>query len=390
MSLSELRNFVKPSVVYKNNEFAKGTIGDKVIQFGTGEFDFDTTEPCIALLGIDEGRGCKFQCDYAMGSDVIRFEIASLMQHYGKHQIIDLGNLIVGKTVNDTYMAVSLLCAELIRNNIFPIIFGGSQDLIYGQYGAYKQLAQIINITNIDARFDLGEPEEGLNSQSYLGHIIMEQPNYLFNYSHIGHQTYFTGEDAIEKMTKLYFDSYRLGYVRKEMQDIEPVFRNTDLLSFDIASIRNCDAMATYLAAPNGLYAEEACQLTFYAGLSEKVTSFGVHNYVPSLDINQNTAKLVAQMVWYYIDGFNKRKNEFPAFNKNGFLKYIVSLSEIDNELIFLKSLTSDRWWMEIPVPDGQNKVKRQHLVPCSYKDYLSACNNEMPERWWQTFKKLS
>ena len=95
-------------------------------------------------------------------------------------------------------------------------------------------------------------------------------------------------------------------------------------------------------------------------------------------------------MVWYYIDGFNKRKNEFPAFNKNGFLKYIVSLSEIDNELIFLKSLTSDRWWMEIPVPDGQNKVKRQHLVPCSYKDYLSACNNEMPERWWQTFKKLS
>lgn len=390
MSLAELKHFIKPSAIYRKHDFEKGSIGQLNLQFGQDSIDLDSGRHQVALLGIDEGRGCKYQCDYSLSADNIRYEICNLMQHYGQNKIIDFGNIVVGKTLDDTYMAVSLLCAELIRNNITPIIFGGSHDIMYGQYGAYKQLAQIINISNIDARFDLGDPDEAMNSQTYLGKIIVEQPNYLFNYSHIGHQTYFTGEDAIDRMSKMYFDAYRLGHMRKNIDDIEPVLRNSDMVSFDISSIRNCDAMASYLAAPNGLYAEEACQLTYFAGLSEKVTSLGVYNYVTSLDSNNCTAKLVAQMVWYFIDGFNKRKNEFPAYNKNGYLKYIVTISELENELIFLKSLSSDRWWMEIPIFDSQNKFKRHHIIPCSYNDYTLACKNEMPDRWWQTFKKLT
>jgi hypothetical protein len=30
-----------------------------------------------------------------------------------------------------------------------------------------------------------------------------------------------------------------------------------------------------------------------------------------------------------------------------------------------------------------------QHLLPCSYKDYMQACRNEVPERWWNAVHKM-
>lgn len=173
------------------------------------------------------------------------------------------------------------------------------------------------------------------------------------------------------------------------MLNIEPVIRNSDLLTFDMSAVRSSDAAATSKPSPNGLYAEEACQLMFFAGMSEKLTSLGIYEYDATVDYGNQTAQLIAQMIWYFMEGYYKRKNEMPQYNRNGFLKYMVALSNTDHEVIFLKSTRSDRWWMEIPITDNNTKFQRHHIVPCSYKDYQQACNNEMPERWWQTYQKL-
>ena len=156
-----------------------------------------------------------------------------------------------------------------------------------------------------------------------------------------------------------------------------------------MSSIKSSDAPATTKASPNGLYGEEACQLMFYAGMSEKLTSLGIFEYDAAIDKNNQTSQLIAQMIWYFMEGFYKRKNEMPQYNHNGYMKYMVALSNTDHEVIFLKSIKSDRWWMEIPITDNYTKFQRHHIVPCSYKDYQQACNNEMPERWWQTYQKL-
>jgi hypothetical protein len=34
------------------------------------------------------------------------------------------------------------------------------------------------------------------------------------------------------------------------------------------------------------------------------------------------------------------------------------------------------------------NKLKRNSLLPCSHDEYIVACNNEMPERWWKAQRK--
>ena len=344
----------------------------------------------IAIIGVPEYRGAVENKNAIDGIDAIREKFYRLKIHLNSRSIIDLGNLVVGHTLNDTYAAVATVVSELLNNKIIPVIIGGSQDLTYAHYSGYKKLEQIVNLVCVDSRFDLGSPEEVCNSETYLGNIIMEQPNYLFNFSNIGYQTYFVGSSSVEIMNKLFFETYRLGQMRTNIEEAEPIVRNADFISVDISSIRNSDAPGNKNATPNGFYGEEICQIMMYAGLSDKSTGIGFYEYNPSLDINNQTAHLIAQMLWFYIEGVGNRKNETPAVSSSNYLTYRVPISEIENDIVFIKSLKSNRWWMKMPVELSKNRYMSQHLMPCSYKDYQQACKNEVPDRWWSAFHKLS
>ncbi|MCI5055002.1 MAG: arginase family protein, partial [Flavobacteriales bacterium] len=229
-------------------------------------------------------------------------------------------------------------------------------------------------------------------SDGFLNKIILHQPNYLFNFSNIGLQTYFENPDQILLMNKMFFDVYRLGEINKtNLPETEPIVRNADVVSFDVSAIRKSDAVGTSANSPNGFYGEEACQIVKYAGMSDKLSSIGFYEYNPRYDINNNTAMLIAQMVWCCIDGYYSRKKEFPISNKSEFLKFRVVLEDQSHEIVFYKSQKSDRWWMDVPYPMSKSvKYERHHLVPCSYKDYQQACDEDMPEKWWKTYQKLN
>ena len=203
-----------------------------------------------------------------------------------------LGNVIPGLKLKDTYAALTTIMVELLRQGVFVVILGGSQDLTYAQYVAYQKLEETVNIVAVDAQFDLGSTDEALSADSYLGKIVLHEPNFLFNFSNIGYQTYFVGTDQVELMEKLYFDSYRFGQVHKDIEEAEPIVRNADILSFDISSIRQSDAPGNGNASPNGLYGEEACQIVRYAGMSDKLSSFGLYEINPLFDNHDQTSHL--------------------------------------------------------------------------------------------------
>lgn len=166
-----------------------------------------------------------------------------------------------------------------MRKNIVPIVLGGGQGHTFTQYLAYERLERTANLVCIDSRFDLGEPGQGLADTSYLSHIVLRQPNYLFNYSNLGYQTYHIDQPGIELMDRLYFDVHRLGEVRAAIAEMEPVLRNADTLSVDMSSIRRSDAPGTSRPGPNGFHGEEVCQLMRYAGVSEKVSSLAIYGW---------------------------------------------------------------------------------------------------------------
>ena len=145
-----------------------------------------------------------------------------------------------------------------------------------------------------------------------------------------------------------------------------------------MSAIRFGDALANVEGSPNGFTGEEACTLTRYAGMSEQLKSFGIYGYDTRKDHKQMTAKLIAQMIWYFVDGYLIRKNEAQLTDHEEFVKFHVSFTS--NDTVFLKSKRTNRWWMELP---------NNMFVPCSYNDYLLASNNEIPERWLREQERL-
>ena len=340
----------------------------------------------IAVLGVKDGRGAENNDGCGIDLQYVRKKIYELFPGNWQTKIADLGNIAQGNTLKDTHFAVKSSVEYLLKNKIIPIIIGGGQDITYANYRAYDSLEQTVNLVSVDSRFDLGTLDDPISSKSFLSKVVMEQPNNLFNYSNIGYQTYFNSQEEIALLDNLYFDAFRLGEV-KNVTLVEPIMRDADVVSIDIGCIRQSEAPANNNASPNGFYGEDICAVARYAGISDQVTSFGVYEYNPILDTNFQTACLIAQMIWYFIEGVNARAKDYPFVTKENYQKFTVLLND-DDPINFYKSDKSGRWWMEINLISN-NKHKRHALIPCNYKDYEQALNRKMPNRWFKALKKL-
>lgn len=356
-------------------------LGSKIVFHSKEQFP-NLSKINIALFGVLDNRGdSKSISDVDLTS--IRKELYSLFPGNWEASIADLGDIEAGNSIEDTYFALKILVSSLIKNKIIPIVIGGTQDLTYSMYRAYDELEQMVNLVSIDNKFDLGKESDSISSNSYLSKIILDEPNNLFNYCNIGYQTFYNSQEEIDLIEKLFFDAYRLGDVCNNIEIAEPVFRDADLVSLDLGSIKSSDSGNFIKFAPNGFDGKEICTLARYAGISDKVTSFGIFNHNNS----EKESILISQIIWYFIEGFHYRTNEYPFGSRDNYLKYIVPLE--DEQLIFYKSDKTDRWWIEIPfISDINNKLKRNTLLPCSHEEYILACNNEMPERWWKAQRK--
>lgn len=359
--------------------FAKGCLSDEELS----KFD-------IAIISVDEDRGAIGNKGTGQNPDDLKHEFYSLTQAFASYRLADFGTISKGKTLNDTLFALKQVTADLLKAKKNIIVLGGGQHLSLALYQAYAMLQQSVNIASIDRAFDIGNYESELSSNSYISKIILDQPNYLFNYSCVGYQSYFVSQKEFELMHKLYFDAMRLGEIRADIKEVEPVLRNADFVSFDFSAIKNSDGSGTGNSTPNGLYSEEICQLSRYIGLSDKNTVFGAFEYNAAFDKSKQSAKLLAQILWYYCDGFYGRKNDYPQKDSPQYLRYIIPVEDMSDQIVFYKSLKTDRWWMDLPALRGNVlKFSRHKLVPCSYADYQMACANEIPERWYRALNKL-
>ncbi len=356
-------------------------LGSKVVLHSETDFpDLDKVQ--LAIIGVLENRGASNQID-DVDLTAIRKEFYGLYPGNWQSSIADLGDIRAGAELSDTYFALKSVVASLIKKKIVPIIIGGSQDLTYAMYRAFDVLEQMVNLVCIDSKFDLGKEDSTDMVSSYLTRMIIEEPNNLFNYSVVGYQTYFNAQEEIDLMEKLFFDGYRLGEVSNNISISEPVFRDADIVSVDLTSIQSSNSGNFITFTPNGFNGKEICSLSRYAGLSDKVSLFGIFNH----NNTKQEAVLIAQIIWYFMEGFQYRAHEYPFSSKDNYFKYIVPLEH--EELVFYKSDKTERWWIEVPqIYTTHTKTQKNTLLPCSYEDYLGAINHVIPERWWKTQRK--
>ena len=336
----------------------------------------------IALIGLNEHRNSFFH-NSSYNVNQFRKVFYELYPGNWNLSIADLGDLPNGEKVEDTYFAIKEIGVHLKQMNIIPVFIGGSHDLMFPLYEVFQNFKQLVNIVSVDRSFDFSQEDELISGRSYMSKIIMEKPNVLNNYTNIGFQSYYCAEQEKDLMGKLYFDSIRLGQVLNQPALAEPVFRDADVVSFDMKCL-SWHAIADPLKGqPNGIDSRTICSLTRYAGISDRVSFLGFFE-IPSTPM---TDQLLAQMIWYLIEGVQLRFDEYPV-NTRDFLKYSITLS--DQIMVFYKSDKSNRWWMELTNNSHlNNKTKSTTLLACTEKDYLDAMEDKIPERWYNAVKRI-
>jgi len=346
----------------------------------------DLKDVKFAIVGVKENRNDINYMGNDINFDAVRKAFYALYPGNWKHVIVDLGDIEKGATVEDSYFALKTVCAALLKKEIIPILLGGCQDLVFAQYRAYDELSKMVNMVNVDTNFDLGDTEQAITNKSYIGKMIIDKPYNLFNYSTLGYQSYFNPPGEIALMEKLFFDAFRLGEVTADVTVVEPVMRDADIVTMDVTAIKSSELSYRNSASPNGFDGREICAIARYAGISNKVSSFGVYE-LKNYDDAESAAMLIAQVLWYFIEGVNFRVADDDFNNENDHITYRVPVD--DTVLVFKKSNKTGRWWIELPfISNVNNKLKSRTLLPCTYGDYLGATNQEIPERWLKARRK--
>lgn len=340
----------------------------------------------IAIIGVPEGRNSP-NTGSSSGPDMIRGQLYKLAKIPGKSKIIDLGNMKQGVTFNDTIAGLTDILTLLFQENTFPVIIGGSSALVPAIDRAMSLNKVRYTLTAIDPRIDYSNERKEPDSFNYLNTIISNHKSTFYHYINIGYQTYLNDQQVINRFLKRRAELVRVGDVRQAIYLTEPLLRDSDVAIIDISSVRQSDAPGTISPSPNGFYGEEICLLSRYAGISDNLKIFGLFDVNPEFDIRFQTSGLAAQIIWFFLEGFSQKQYETPVLttgNAGRFIRYHVRVTDLEDDLIFVKSNLTDRWWIELPAENDQNQY-----VACSHEDYIKANRNEVPERWVKAVERL-
>ena len=346
---------------------------------------------CVAaLVGVLDRRGSLDGAQTDRAAEWVRSKLYNLTVMDRWAPVADLGNISAGNTIEDSMAALDVVCQELMARNIIPVVIGGSQSLSIPMYKAYARQDRPINVVVVDSAVDFGGNPQEVDGRNWLNQLILPEGSHLFDMTTLGHQRYLVDGDSVQLMSRMHFDNVRLGQLRADIGKAEPVLRDADFASFDAGAVRASDHPASPAVRPHGLTGEEFCQLARYAGYSDRLTSVGFFEHDPSRDPDARGGQMIAESVWCFLEGVMHRMGDHPRGTTEDYLQYKVLLEDENHEVVFYKSPRSDRWWMDIPTPGTGNRKGRVLLVPCTYEDYCSAAEGQLPDRWWRTQQKLA
>ncbi|MBP7272921.1 MAG: hypothetical protein KA974_03725 [Saprospiraceae bacterium] len=312
-------------------------------------------------------------------TDAVRTQLYRMAYNFEYLRVADLGNVI---DADEGYLFNVL--QQLLQDGILPIVIGEQPQHAKLLFDAIHHVHDYpLNLTFIDAqcrfsRYDKKHPNP-------LNAIVKHKA--VRNISLLGYQTHLTDNYIIKYLLDKNFDCIRLGKLRDNLEEAEPIIRDAHIVSAELHAVRAADIAYANGSILSGMFVEEICQLMRYAGMSEKLWMLGLWGLAP--DDNEHAANCVAQMVWYFLDGVANRKGDYP-FGKGSLIEYIVALKDSEEQLLFWKSIKTMRWWVQIPVSSVRRKAQYSQLVPCSYNDYRMACEGELSERMVSIYQKIS
>ncbi len=354
-------------------------------ELSTLQCGFKMRESIAGIHGLEEADIVLLGCHPIKNesglhvSNSIREALYQLYDWHPNIKVLDIGTILPHAEDALTPKVLEAVLTELHDLGKVTILIGGTQDYTLHQYAPFRKKKTPIEITLIDQGIDLKE-KEIIDEESYLMELLLSPENYIKHLNVVGFESYYTNPNMLETLDKLRFDCYRVGRVREDFASMEPIFRNSALISLDLNVLRASEGVFYKNPSPNGIYGDELCALAKYAGMSSKIKSFGIYGYLPEIDVYNIGAKLIAQIIWYFVDGYQFGQKDLPyESHPQTYTEYNVEV--LTYPILFIKSKRTERWWM---------RLLNDHFIPCSNEDYLEAAQGNLPDAWLRAQERIT
>lgn len=315
-------------------------------------------ESSIVLLFVSDYRGANGDAE-SQDFTGIRRELYKLSQLDFDIPIIDLGDLVSGRTPQDSHYILQEVLSACHQQGAIPVIVGGSNDLAFSLFSALNIYQDNINYTQISNVVSLKQGDE-IHESNFLSKILGAKNFSIKNYHHLGYQKHLNEMDSVKLIQEVQFDIIRLAEMMNSTEKTEPYFRKADLVTV------NCDAIETFTEPfsmnpqVNGLNRREICAYMKEIGLSERLKSVGIFNYNIYSD-SQLNHQLLAQMIWYLIEGINIQRSH-PK--EKSYETFYVLIN--DEQYAFKREVFSNLWYF------GEDE-NIDNCIPCSRSDFDEA-----------------
>lgn len=329
----------------------------------------EIAEGGLVFIFCSDYRGAGLTSHQADFSKV-RKELYTLSKLDFNLPICDLGNVISGKTLEDTHYILEELVALCLSKQAIPVVIGGSNDLAFPLFSALNHEQENLNYTQISNIVSLSNQDYEINEYNFLPRILSSKKFTLGNYHHLGYQKHLNEIDSIKLMKEVDFEVKRLADMMNSTEQCEPYFRRAHLVTV------NCDAVESF-SLPfsihpqvNGLNRREVCAYMKEAGLSDRLLGLGIFNY--NMETSQQlNHQLLAQMIWHFVEGVNIQRSH-PQ--EREFETFWILVDE--EQYAFKRDTFSGLWYF------GADE-ETEKLIPCSPQEYEAAKRGILSPRFF-------
>ncbi|HCT30340.1 MAG TPA: formimidoylglutamase [Bacteroidales bacterium] len=279
---------------------------------------FNSDEGVIRNLGRE---GAK------QGASYIRKEFANLPVTFGNQvAIYDAGDIeCLNGNLEDAQEQLKLAVSLILNHKFLPIVLGGGHEFAFGHYNGIishflssKKAIPSLGIINFDAHFDLRPYTKGSSSGTMFAQIAdsCKEQSRQFSYMCLGVQAsgntislfkkadelgvkYILGKDFVEPN----FES-----IRKSIDDFIGKHENIYFtLCSDVFNASSAPGVSAI--QPFGMNAEVVLTFIKHIFRSEKVVSFDVAEVSPRFDHDDQTAKLIAIIIFAIINVLTENRS---------------------------------------------------------------------------------
>ena len=256
--------------------------------------------------GIQRNQGRPGAC---LGPNAIRQQLAKL-SNPSAIPLMDAGNIEnMGNNLEQAQEELAEKVKKILDFGYFPIVLGGGHETAWGHFLGLKQhyLHDKIAILNFDAHFDLRPGQQAHSGSAFRQiHDYLQQRQEPFHYYCCGIQSAANPPSLIQFAKTAKVNYLLAEEIEQNPQDftwIDHLIQKHDKIYVSICMDVFAASIAPGVSAPQvlGLQAHYVLKALKRLKQSKKVIALDVVELSPPLDIDHQTAKLAAHLIWTYL-----------------------------------------------------------------------------------------